>query len=511
MNLKSERLSIEETDHVEKRRERSEEARQKAFAEQSEVSERVQKLESEKEANAMASLADQQRLYGLPVLLALVLFVADWPIQYGLNSVAFTSLSWPVLAMLAVLVAAGLGVVVEVAAFAMFFDAYRPRRTVRLCLTAAGISGALAAIAGTVLLFSRTATGQVVDFLAQAVPVSMWALGECLPVTAGFLSAAAWTLGYPKRRDDRIDGLKGRLSELGRFLDWLDRDKQKLVGRVVTMLLFGFLLAAPVFCQGGYTPPTGTIPLATAAPANGSPHQAPGKAKSRCLVAVDMTTSVDSDYRRTAVSLFTQSVLGFVTAFQCTVLVAGTFADEGPYIPLSEFEVPLEPLPGDCSNATFAADGMERITQSISGFQAYYRRRAEEACRAKLQARRTDFNQKAQELAKQIGTVLNPDLPTRGQCTAIFSLLSWAMRRNNVLVLLTDGVETCDQQRSLPRVPEQTRVVLVLLPPHMPTRSPGHSAAQLVRFWENGLPGSVVVMPSEVNAGLWRELSTRPR
>jgi hypothetical protein len=143
----------------------------------------------------MASLAEQQRLYGLLVLLAAVLFAADCPIQYGLNSVAFPNLSWFVLIIISMLVAAGLGVVVEVAAFAMFFDPYRPKRTVRLCLTSAGISGGVAAFAGTVLLFSRTASGGVIDFLAQAVPVSMWVLGEGHPVCAGFLSAAAWTLG----------------------------------------------------------------------------------------------------------------------------------------------------------------------------------------------------------------------------------------------------------------------------------------------------------------------------
>jgi hypothetical protein len=91
-------------------------------------------------------------------------------------------------------------------------------RTFRLCLTYAGLAGIFAAISGTILLFSRTANGGIVDFLVQAVPIAFWTLGESLPIAAGFLSAAVWTLGYPKRRDAQIQKLKGRLSELGRFL-----------------------------------------------------------------------------------------------------------------------------------------------------------------------------------------------------------------------------------------------------------------------------------------------------
>ncbi len=356
MNLNKEKRYIEETDHVGERRERAEEAHQAARSEQDKTTERLQKLEADREANPMASLADQQRLYGLFVLLAAVLFAADIPIQYALNSVAFAKLAWFVLIVISVLVAAGLGVMVEVAAIAMFFDSARPRRTVRLCKIWAGVTGIFSAVAGTVLLFSRTATGEVVDFLVQAVPVSMWILGESLPIAAGFLSAAAWTLGAPGRRDHQIAGLKERVSELGRFMDWLDRDKQKHASSVVTMILVGCFLALPAFSMGGFAPPTAVTLLSFAAvadsaqsPARNAPatqtvSNAPKAGSKRCLVLVDVTESVDPEYRRQAVYRLTETLPDFLAAFNCTTLGAGTFADEGPFSPVSEFQVTPPPL-----------------------------------------------------------------------------------------------------------------------------------------------------------------------
>lgn len=505
MNLKSERLYIDETDHVEKRIERSEEARQKAIAEQGEIAGRVQKLEVEKESNAMASLAEQQRLYGLLFLLASVLFLADCPIQYGLNSVAFARLSWFVLIIISVLVAAGLGVVVEVAAFAMFFDPYRPRRTVRLCLTSAGISGGLAAVAGTILLFSRTATGEVVDFLAQAVPVSLWVLGESLPVAAGFLSAAAWTLGYPKRRDGQIDSLKGRLSELGRFLDWLDRDKQKLVGRAVTMLLLCALLATPVFSMGGSAPPSeasNTEVQSTVA------AQVP---TNRCLIYVDMTESVEPDFRRQAIARVVDTLPNLILAFKCTVVGVGTFADEGPFSPMTEVPVAQPPRQEDCSKAIFKVEGLQKITENVSGFQDYYHRRAQAACRTRTDTQIAIFRRNSQEAVARIASALNTDLPPRGRCTAISSLLSRAVTRATTVVLITDGLETCERRPEPIKMPPHRKVVFLLLPFRGSMRDVGRVTQHVGDDWQRRVPGSQVVMPSDITPELWTELvSHRP-
>ena len=115
----------------------------------------------------MDSLKKMVRLHGPLFFLVIVLFAADVPIQCALNSIAFPHLYWVALIIVAVLIAAGIGAVVEVSAFALLFDPYRLLRTFRLCLTCAGLAGIFAAVSGTVLLFSRTASGNIVDFLVM--------------------------------------------------------------------------------------------------------------------------------------------------------------------------------------------------------------------------------------------------------------------------------------------------------------------------------------------------------
>jgi hypothetical protein len=512
MNLAAEKRLLEETDHIPTRLERSAEARQKALAEQDEVTENANKQEADREANPMDSLKKMQRLYGPLFFLAIVLFAADVPIQCALNSIAFPNLHWLALIIVAVLIAGGIGAVVEVSAFALLFDPYRLLRTFRLCLTFAGLAGIFAAVSGTVLLFSRTATGNVVDFLVQAVPIAFWTLGESLPIAAGFLSAAVWTLGYPKRRDRKIQKLKGRLSELGRFLDWLEHDLRKHTGSIVSVLLVCCLLAVPAFAQGGTTPPVGAgagraaqaATVNTKVPSGSSPTPA----KIRCLAAADMTASVDPEYRRAAVSRFTESVNRFAAAFGCAVLAAGTFADEGPYSPLTEIEVPPPPTPQDCSKAAVAVSGIEKITRNISGFQAYYHQRAEEVCRAAAESRIAALKRKSSEFTRQVGAALNPDLPTRGQCTAIYSLLSWATKRHTAAVFFSDGIETCERARPALQVPAGVRLVLILLPSRNSLRKTGGAALDLSAAWERSVPGLKVVMPSEVTADLWDELAS---
>ncbi len=518
MNLQSEKRLLEETDHIPTRLERSAEARQKAISEQDEVTERVNKHEGDKEANPMDSLKKMQRLYGPLLFLCIVLFAADVPIQCALNTVAFPHLYWVALIIVAAVIAAGIGAVVEVSAFALLFDPYRLLRTFRLCLTYAGLAGILAAASGTILLFSRTASGNIVDFLVQAVPIAFWTLGESLPIAAGFLSAAVWTLGYPKRRDRHIQRLKGRLSELGRFLDWLEQDVKKYASSVVTVMLLCCLLTLPAFSQGGSAPPADAGPTAESKAINATSRNgsavaaiAPSSARIRCMAVSDMTESVDPEYRRTAVSLFTQSVSRFVKAFRCAVLSVGTFADEGPYSPLTELQVPIGPPSEDCSKVNFVVNGMEKIIQGISGFEKYYHRRAEDICRTAAKSRLADFNQRNLDLTKQVGTILNPDLPTRGQCTAISSLIAWAGRNNSVLVLLSDGIETCERSRPIVHLPAETHVILILLPSRSSMRKTAGSALQVAEGWERAVPGLKVVMPSEVTPDVWSDLAARPR
>jgi hypothetical protein len=129
MNLKAERRLIDETDHIPTRSERSSEAKQRALSEQDTVTESVNNHEADKEANPMDSLKKMMRLHGPLFFLVIVLFAADVPIQCALNAVAFPNLHWLALVVVAVLIAGGIGAIVEVSAFALLFDPYRLLRT----------------------------------------------------------------------------------------------------------------------------------------------------------------------------------------------------------------------------------------------------------------------------------------------------------------------------------------------------------------------------------------------
>src|SRR6185437_7926111 len=138
-------------------------------------------------------------------------------------------------------------------------------------------------------------------------------------------------------------------------------------------------------------------------------------------IYVDMTESVDPDFRRQTVSRITDTLGHFIAAFHCTVLGAGTFADEGPFSPVTEVQLVQPPPKDDCTRAVYSVEGLQKITQNLAGFQDYYQKHAEIACRSRTNAEFAVFHQKSQGVVAQVAAALNPDLPTRGRCTAIQS------------------------------------------------------------------------------------------
>jgi hypothetical protein len=63
------------------------------------------------------------------------------------------------------------------------------------------------------------------------------------------------------------------------------------------------------------------------------------------------------------------------------------------------------------------------------------------ACRVRTEAQSAALRHKSQDVVAQIGAVPNPDLPARGQCTALYGLLSRAVTRGATVMAATDGVE----------------------------------------------------------------------
>jgi hypothetical protein len=224
-----------------------------------------------------------------------------------------------------------------------------------------------------------------------------------------------------------------------------------------------------------------------------------------------MTESVEPEFRRQTVSRITDTLPQFIAAFHCTVLGVGTFADEGPFSPMTEVQIVQPPQSDDCTKATYKVEGLQKITQNVSGFQDYYRRRAETGCRAQVEAQFAAFHQKSQDFVTRIEAVLNPDLPSRGRCTAIHSLLSAAVARGSIVVLLTDGVETCERGPHSFRLPDHRRLIFVLLPSRGSLRDTGRAALRVANEWQERVPGLQVVLPWDVTPQLWGELATHLR
>jgi hypothetical protein len=236
-----------------------------------------------------------------------------------------------------------------------------------LCLTAAAIFGAAAAIALTILLLARTASADIVAYLINAVSISLWVLGESLPVTAGLVSAAAYMLSYPQMRSRRIRKLQDRIEALDRFIEWIDRDSEGLVQgeqvktntRVAAMAGLTLLLLLHHPYRGVAIPQPANTP---------------------CAVFVDVTSSVDPSLRREAKRHISDTFAAFSQAFHCSTLRVGTFADEGAFAPSVEFEVPPLPAERDCSNVPASQSGTIQVWGVLRGFADYYQKQASGEC-----------------------------------------------------------------------------------------------------------------------------------
>ena len=92
---------------------------------------------------------------------------------------------------------------------------------------------------------------------------------------------------------------------------------------------------------------------------------APSAAPSgRCLIYVDMTASVDPEFRRQTVLRITDTIPHFIAAFRCATLSVGTFADEGPFAPMTEIQVDQPAPPDDCTRRHTRWKGCKNYRQS---------------------------------------------------------------------------------------------------------------------------------------------------
>ncbi len=496
LNIERLKRSIEEIDHRPSRLQRGGEVRAVTASEHVVLAEQKAELDTEAlEATTITNRGNYAALVLSLIVLTVALCALDIPIQFVINRLALPTLSTLVLLVLSPAVTLGLAAITHAVAHAAFFDTVRPRRTVRLCLTGAAIFGAAAAIALTILMVARTASADIVAYIINAVSVSLWVLGESLPVTAGLVSAAAYTLSYPEIRSRRIRRLRDRLDALDRFIEWTDRDRDQLeqqdqvrtktgvaalAGLTVLFLLFHSYRAVAV------SPPTDTP----------------------CAIFEDVTSSVDASVRREAKRHIAETLPAFIEAFRCSTLKVGTFADEGAFAPSIEFEVPSLQVQRDCSVVSPRLSGTAQVWKAFRGFDEYFQKQASAECVRSQESQAKRFGESESAFLTGVRSLLDRAAPPRGQCTSITPLLTRLLERPGIaVVLITDGAETCNAGTSHTAVPTGSTVILVVAPSRGDIRTTGPEALRRASAWCDSLPGVRIVLPDEVTKAVWGQLA----
>lgn len=493
INIERTKRELEEIDHRPTRIQRGEEVRALVASEHVALAEKKTQLETEAaEATTIANRHNYSPLVISLTILTAALCLLDMPVQFVINRLALPSLTTLLLLVLSPAVTLGLGSIVHATAHAAFFDPVRQRRTVRRCLTGAAIFGGAAAVAFTILLVARTTSADLAAYLINAVSISLWVLGESLPITAGFVSAATYTLSYPAIRSRRIRKLQDRLAALDRFIEWIDRDQEEMeqqkhakakTGAAVAAFALLFLLHP--YRAVAISPPTDTP----------------------CVIYKDATYSVDPAFLHEATHRVSETLPAFLESFHCSSLRVGSFSDEGAFAPSREFQVPSPPTEKNCSLASVRLSGTAGFLKYFRGFNDYYQNTASEQCLQSQAAQEEKFKEADSAFLARARSELNSDVAPRGQCTSITPLLTRLLERGHITVLLiSDGEETCPAPTGALTNPPGDSVILVLLPTRGDIQSTSPAALHRASSWQQRLPSIKIALPDEITGPLWRRI-----
>jgi hypothetical protein len=409
------------------------------------------------------------------------LVVLDIPVQFLLNSASLPDVDRWIIGIASPAIAIGLAGLVHGASIAFLHDKDRPARSIRICRVLAALSFLATASAATLVLFARQASESMVTYLVTLTSVSLWTLAESLPLAAGFFSAWAHMLAYPRIVGRRLEGARVQLADLKRWSDELEREEGKLAGEraandsdvttesrrgiaAVGVLLFALMSLAP------------------SATAQESPVIT-------CAIFVDRTKSLDPVHRSRAIEALSDALPEFVRTIRCAELIVGSFADEGAWAPRQYFRVPQPPALHDCA-ATSAPGvrGTASVLAGIAGFREHYRQLAVRECEAEHKKVAADFEQKEKAFLSAVRAVIRaPQLAHETATDLVGMLMSMAQARIEVTIVLTDGVDTVHDK--LPSLPfgDGCRAVLVLVPTRAEYGGPAVTEAVAERWRRSGV------------------------
>lgn len=434
------------------------------------------------------------QLAGLCTMAALLLAL-DVPIQFLLNRVALPEVELWVLALIAPAIALGLAALVHGATLAFFYDRDRPARSIRICRLMAGLSFVVTAAGTTVFLFARQASADVASHIVTLTSISLWTVAEALPLSAGFFLAWAHILGQPSLARRHRGQVQRHIGMLSQFVARLDQEESALsasvngTGRSASRMTAAAVLVL-FAALGSFAPALHAA-------------QTPNRI---CGLFMDRSLSVQGEHRARTVKLVSESLPEALETLGCTELVVGTFSNEGAWAPRRWLLVPQRPPERDCElSKADVSEGTTGLLANLQGFRTHFRTQAIESCKSKQAERMEAFDAKRQAFLATARPIIEQPQLTHETETNILGVIDSLLETGVQLIMIaTDGLETTERTILPLRIPDGSRVVLILLPAR-DAYGGANATREAAKAWEKAgatvLPYTALIAPSA-----WRRL-----
>jgi len=439
--------------------------------------------------------------------LAAILAIADSFFQFLVNSMTISAIAPLAWALCSPFIAVGIATVAHVVAYLLTEDKLRPKRSERLCKTSAAVLGIVAGVALAIFLVGRTATQSQVPYLISAISISLWVLAETLPLTAGCVSAAAHHAGRGYFIAKEYQRLEDQLSEWQELLNWLNQqegapqESTPAARQASAVARIGGTAAALLL----------SISLLTSM-STGSAFaagQAPAAPPRPCSIYFDMTPSLEPVAMAEARKRAAENIREFVTAFGCTSVRAGYFADEGAFAPFDEWPVPAPPRSRDCTAVKIEPKNGIDAGKIFDSIKKYEESTAIQNCQNDVKRDQETYGKAIDALVADIRRSLATNNGTRGKCTSIAALIRYLAAGPGITALFTDGAETCEGSPAAAKLSSNATALLVLIPSKGAIRESGPAALKRAEQWQRLAPGLLTIPYNEVVAGRWQQVSAQ--
>jgi len=197
----------------------------------------------------------------------------------------------------------------------------------------------------------------------------------------------------------------------------------------------------------------------------------------------------------------------FVTAFGCTSIRVGFFADEGAFAPFDEWPVPALPRNHDCSVVKIEPRQGIDAGKIFDSFKKYEEASATQNCLAEAKRDQETYTKGMEALVADVRRSLALNNGNRGKCTSIAALVRHIAAKPGITAIITDGAETCETSPSAVRFGPSTSILMVLIPSKGAIRESGPAALKRAEQWQRYVPGLVTMPFNEIVVGRWQQVA----